>query len=71
MSWSSRILDTLQQREEVIRVFALSRVYYVASILPIRTSLVKKFESLMGNFIWKGSGKVLRVALEELKNDKP
>ena len=50
-SWSSRILDTLQQRVEVIRIFALSRVYYVAAILPIKASMVKKFESLMGKFI--------------------
>ena len=69
MSWNSRILDTLQQRVEVIRVIAFSRVYYISSILPIRTTMVKKFESLMGNFIWRGSGNVLRVALEELKND--
>ena len=68
-SWSSRILDTLQQRVEVIRVFALSRVYYISSILPIRSNMVKKFESIMGKFIWKGSGKVLRVALDELKNE--
>ena len=67
-SWSSRILDTLQQRVEVIRVFALSRVYYISSILPIRAAMVKKFESLMGKFIWQGSGKVLRVAIGELKN---
>ena len=67
-SWSPRILDTLQQRVEVIRVFALSRVYYIASILPIRATMVKKFESLMGKFIWQKSGKVLRVAIEELKN---
>ena len=68
MSWSSRILDNLQQRVEVIRVFALSRVYYISSILPIKSKMVKKFESLMGKFIWQGSGKVLRVALDELKN---
>ena len=68
MSWSSRILDTLQQRVEVIRVFALSRVYYISSILPIGSKMVKKFESLMGKFIWQRSGKVLRVALNELKN---
>ena len=68
MSWSSRTLSCLQQRIEVIRVFALSRVYYVSSILPIKSSWVKKFESLMGKFIWQGSGKILRVALEELKN---
>ena len=50
-------------------MIAFSRVYYISSILPIRTTMVKKFESLMGNFIWRGSGKVLRVALEELNND--
>ena len=32
-SWSRRVLDTLQQRVEVIRVFGLSRVYCVAAIL--------------------------------------
>ena len=66
MSWSSRRLDTLQQRIEVLRSFALSRVYYVASILPLRQSLVKQFETLIGKFLWKG--RILRVALEELKN---
>ena len=57
-SWAPRILDTLQQRIEVIRIFALSRVYYVAAILPLKPSLVKKFESLMGKFIWNNSGKI-------------
>ena len=69
ISWSSIILDTLQQRVEVIRMFALSRVYYTSSILPLSSKMGKKFESLMGKFIWQGSGKVLRVALDELKND--
>ena len=68
ISWSSRILDTLQQRVEVIKLFALSRMYYIASILPIRPAMIKKVESLMGRFIWQASGKVLRVALGELKN---
>ena len=70
LSWSSRMLSTLQQRVEVIRVFALSRVFYIASILPIKSSMVNKFESLIGKFIWQGSGKILRVALGELKNDQ-
>ena len=67
-SWSSRVLDTLFQRVEVLKVFALSRVYYVASILPINKTMVKKFEKEMGKFLWIGSGKILRVSLEELKN---
>ena len=68
-SWSPRILETLTQRVEVLRIFALSRVYYVASILPIRVTMVKKFEKIMGKFLWNASGKVLRVPLGELKND--
>ena len=69
-SWNSRFLDTVFQRVEVLRLFALSRVYYVAAILPIEKSMVKKFECLMGNFIWKHSGKLLRVSLADIKNTK-
>ena len=69
-SWSPRVLDTLQQRVEVIRMFGLSRVYYVASILPVTPNVVKKFESLMGKFIWSKSGRILRIALDEIKNKK-
>ena len=69
-SWSHRVLDTLQQRVEVIRMFGLSRIYYVAAILPIKSGMVKKFETLMGKFIWNWSGKVLRVAMDDIKNKK-
>ena len=69
-SWSLRVLDTLQQRVDVIRMFGLSRVYYVASILPVTPNIVKKFESLMGKFIWSKSGRILRIALDEIKNRK-
>ena len=69
-SWSRRVLDTLQQRVEVIRLFGLSRVYYVAAILPIKPEMVKKFESLMGKFLWNFSGRTLRVAIDEMKNRK-
>ena len=48
-SWSNRVLDTLQQRVEVIRMFGLSRVYYVAAVLPMKSEVVKKFERLMKN----------------------
>ena len=42
----------------------------MASILPVTPNVVKKFESLMGNFIWNKSGKILRIALDEIKNKK-
>ena len=50
-SWSNRVLDTLQQRVEVIRLFGLSRVYYVASVLPMKPGVIKQFEKLMGKYL--------------------
>ena len=67
MSWSSRTLNLLVQRVEVLKIFALSRVYYVASVLPMTKTMGNKFEKLIGKFIWSYSGKPLRVALSELK----
>ena len=69
MAWSSRSLASIQQKVEVVKVFGLSRIYYVASILPLGVGFVKKIESIIGKFIWSGSG-LLRIALDELKNDK-
>jgi len=54
----------------VIRIFALSRVYYVASIIPLTTAMVKKFETLIGKFIWNFSGKILRVSIDDMKNHR-
>ena len=50
MSWSSRTLSSLQQRVEVIRVFALSRVYYISSILPIKPNMVSYGEVYLARF---------------------
>ena len=51
-------------------MFGLSRVYYVAAVLPMKPAVVKKFESLMGKYLWNFSGKILRVAIDEMKNRK-
>ena len=34
-SWESRQLETLSQRVQVARTFALSKLYYVAQVLPL------------------------------------
>ena len=65
-SWSSRYFPSIYEKVTVLRVFALSRVFYLASILPISNTLVRKMESVMGRFIWKGC--LLRVAIAEIKN---
>ena len=48
----------------------LSRVYYVAAVLPMKSEVVKKFESLMEKYLWNFSGRILRVAFDEMKNKK-
>ena len=53
---------------KVLKLFALSRIFDVASILPIRITMVRKIEKVMGKFLWNSSGKVLRVAMGEMKN---
>ena len=34
-SWASRSLDTLSQRVDVAKTFALSKLYYVGQVLPL------------------------------------
>ena len=66
MSWSSKFIPSLRDRVEVLNIFALSRVYYLASIFPISKTIARKFESVLGKFLWKGW--FLRVAVQEVKN---
>jgi hypothetical protein len=63
---SSRQLDTLVQRVEVLRVFATSMLWYKASALPLPVKFAKKFESAMFRFLW--TGKLEKLKLDEIKN---
>ena len=51
---------------EVLRIFATSKLWYKASALPLPPKYAKKFESLMGRFLW--AGKLERLQIDELKN---
>ena len=68
MSWKARQLCTLIERVEVLRIFATSKVWYKASALPLPASYAKKFESLMGSFLWVG--KLEKLKIDEVKNDR-
>ena len=70
MAWSSRHLESIYQRVEVINIFALSIIFYVASILPISKTVVQQLEKSIGKFIWNASGKILRVSMADIKNPK-
>ena len=65
-SWSSRQLETLVQRVEVLRVFATSKLWYKASALPLPIKFVKKFEAAMIRFLW--IGKLEKLKIDEVKN---
>ena len=69
-SWSGKFLPSLKAKIEILKMYALSRIYYLASILPINKTMIKKFESALGNFLWNGSGWLLRVAYEDIKNSR-
>ena len=66
-SWGGRLLNSIYQRIEVVKIFALSRINYVASILPLPKSTADRIEKVIGKFIWTASGKILRVKIDELK----
>ena len=67
-SWSSRHFKSLTQRVEILKVFALSRVFYVASIIPMTKTVVNQIEKIVGKFLWRSTGKILRIPLDEIKN---
>jgi hypothetical protein len=67
-SWGSRALSTLQQRVNVLQVYALSKIWYVAQVLPLPLSMLKKIESAASSFIFRGRHERLKLA--EIENSK-
>jgi hypothetical protein len=66
-SWQSRQLETLAQRVEVTKTFALSKLYYVAQVLPLPNKYRKKIDSNLSKFIFRGRHE--RLQLDELQNN--
>lgn len=53
-SWESRQLETLSQRVQVARKFALSKLYYVAQVLPLPEEHRRRVERRFSSFIFRG-----------------
>ena len=66
ISWSSRVLDTIIQRVDVVKIYAFSRIYYIASVLPLSKTMRERIDKLVGKFTWSMSGKILRVSRQDL-----
>ena len=65
-AWGSRSIVTLQQRISVVQKFALSKLWYVAQLLPLPNSVLKKIESRISSFVFQGRPEWLK--LSELEN---
>ena len=63
-SWSSRTLPTLSQRVQIINTFALSKLWYLAQVLPIPQGVTNDLEKLIRSFLWLG--RMEKLPYEEL-----
>ena len=70
ISWSKRFLMSISQRVEVVNTYVLSRVFYIASVLPIPKIISQQIQRSIGKFLWSCSGKLLRVSSDEIKLSK-
>ena len=57
--WKQRGLSLLG-RIQIIKTFAIPKLTYRASVLPISIDLIKEADSLFYYFIWNGKDKVKR-----------
>ena len=57
--WKQRGLSLLG-RIQIIKTFAIPKLMYRASVLPISKDLIKEADSLFYYFIWNGKDKVKR-----------
>ena len=54
MAWSNRMLPTLNQRIQVVQTFALSKIWYLAQVLPIPKKHLLEVEKTVRRFLWLG-----------------
>ena len=66
LSFSLRALDTLHQRSEVIKIYATSKLWYKAQVLPLPARYAQQLESAITRFLWRG--KLEKLALQEIYN---
>jgi len=60
--WKWRNLSLLG-KIQIIKTFAIPKLMFRASVIPISNDLVKETNSIFYNFIWNGKDKVKRCAL--------
>ena len=66
MAWKTRSLDSIFQKVELLKTFALPKLWYKALLLPLPGKVASKLEDKMRNFIWRG--KLEKPATMEMFN---
>ena len=67
-SWASRRLVTLRQRVQVIQIFAASKLWYAAQVIPMPISVATKVMGMFSSFIWRGNYE--RLGVDELVHEE-
>jgi exonuclease III len=62
--WATRDLPTLSMRARVLEMFALSKLWYIAQILPLTRKHLVRTQAAAGAFLWRGS--LERLPYQEL-----
>jgi hypothetical protein len=62
--WATRDLPTLSMRARVLEMFALSKLWYIAQILPLTKKYLVRTQAVAGAILWKGS--LERLLYQEL-----
>ena len=66
ISWGSRNLPTLEQRVRVLTIFAMSKLWYLAQVLPIPGRVVEELERYVRGLLSRG--RMEQLTYEELFN---
>ena len=54
---------------QIVKIFAVPKIMYRASVIPLSKELIKEANSIIYDFIWNGKDKVKRHALiSDIKN---
>jgi hypothetical protein len=62
--WRSRALPTLLSCHLALEIFALSKLWYFALLLPLSTALLRRINEAVRNFLW--AGRLEKLAMDEL-----
>ncbi len=50
--WQARGLPTLCQKAQALEVYALSKAWFIAQILPLPRPMVTRLQKAAGYFLW-------------------